>query len=105
MLIQNACTKGGHNVSVLITRFLWGCLAVTSLIAGVIGLLLPVVPQVPFFILALIALNRLSPRFHQWLTRFGWYRLALRHLVKHPRLTRWLGIPTATAKTAKQPTE
>lgn len=81
---------------ILIQRVLWGLVAGVSLLAGIVGLLLPVVPQVPFFIMALIALNRLSPRFHRWLTRFRWYRLALTHLVKHPRLARLLGVPAET---------
>ena len=34
-----------------IKRFLWLLLAIISFIFGVIGILLPVVPQVPFFIL------------------------------------------------------
>lgn len=84
---------------IIIQRVLWGLVAGVSLLAGIIGLLLPVVPQVPFFILALIALNRLSPRFHHWLTRFKWYQLALRHLVKHPRLARLLGVPAEVTPT------
>lgn len=47
----------------------WACLAlaVISLAAGVIGLFLPVVPTVPFILLAAWAAARGSPRLLHWL--------------------------------------
>lgn len=37
-----------------------------SLALGIIGLLLPVVPQVPFLLLAVFCLTRGSERLHRW---------------------------------------
>lgn len=53
---------------IILEKIGWGMLALTGFIGGIIGLALPVIPQVPFFLLALFALSKLSPRFHRWLT-------------------------------------
>lgn len=55
-------------------RFLWLLLAIISFIFGVIGILLPVVPQVPFFILGFFSLSRFSPKFQQWVISTKIYR-------------------------------
>lgn len=52
----------------------WSVLALTGVVGGVIGLMLPIIPQVPFFLLALFALSKLSPRFHRWLITRHWYQ-------------------------------
>ncbi|GAB9260063.1 MULTISPECIES: DUF454 family protein [Ligilactobacillus] len=57
-----------------IKRFLWLLLAIISFIFGVIGILLPVVPQVPFFILGFFSLSKFSLRFHNWMVNTKIYR-------------------------------
>jgi uncharacterized membrane protein YbaN (DUF454 family) len=55
-------------------RALWLGLAVTSLVLGVIGIVLPVVPTTPFILLAAFAAARGSRRLHDWMRnhpRFG----------------------------------
>jgi uncharacterized membrane protein YbaN (DUF454 family) len=46
---------------------LWRILAIASLIAGLIGLVLPIVPTVPFLILAAWAGSKAWPSLEQWL--------------------------------------
>ena len=43
-------------------------LGVMALGLGVVGIILPVVPASPFFVLALACFARASTRFHAWLT-------------------------------------
>ena len=54
-------------------RLLWAIGGFTALILGLIGILLPLLPTVPFLILAAFCFARSSDRLHDW-------------LVTHPRL-------------------
>lgn len=47
--------------------WIWKLLGWTSLGAGIIGIALPVVPTVPFWILAAFCFERGSPEIHKWL--------------------------------------
>lgn len=49
------------------TRHLWALLAWTSLILGIIGAFLPIMPTVPFILLAAFAAARGSERLRGWL--------------------------------------
>ena len=44
------------------------------LILGLIGLVLPVIPQVPFFILAVILLSKGSDRINTWVSNSSLYK-------------------------------
>ena len=57
----------------MLTRILWIILGFLSIACGIAGILLPLVPTTPFFLLAALAFARSSPRLHNW-------------LVTHPRL-------------------
>lgn len=50
-----------------VTRLLWRLLAILSILLGVIGIALPVVPTVPFLLLAAWAGGRGWPALEQWL--------------------------------------
>ena len=61
------------------TRWLWALLAWTSLLLGIIGVLLPVMPTVPFILLSAFAAARGSQRLRAWLLR-------------HPQFGRFIGV-------------
>lgn len=57
-----------------IGRTLWLILAAVSLVLGIIGIVLPVLPTTPFILLAAFAAARGSTRLHAWMrnhARFG----------------------------------
>lgn len=84
-------------MDILVSRLLWSFLGSISLIGGAVGLVLPVIPQIPFFIFALFCLTKASPRFERWLHRQTWYLKLVkttRHLpivgklLSHPQVTK-----------------
>jgi hypothetical protein len=69
-----------------IHRGLWLASGMFFLLLGIIGLLLPVVPQLPFFLAAIICFMRCSVRFTAWMEKKSWFvrlRARFRHL-RHP---------------------
>ena len=55
-------------------RFIWLMFGLMSLAAGLIGVVLPLLPTVPFLLLAAFCFARSSERLHHWLVtheRFG----------------------------------
>lgn len=61
-----------HGVEQLL-RPLWLIVGFVATALGLAGIVLPLVPATPFFLLAAFAFARSSPRFHDW-------------LVNHPRI-------------------
>lgn len=62
----------------MFAKLFWFFLFILGLICGTIGILLPIIPQVPFFLLAIFSLTKISTRFHRWLFTT---RLAKRYLI------------------------
>lgn len=56
-----------------IHRGLWITSGLFFILLGGVGLLLPVIPQLPFFIAAAICFTRGSKRFNDWLERQAWF--------------------------------
>ncbi|KPB22942.1 YbaN family protein [Pseudomonas amygdali] len=60
-----------------LVRYLLIAVGWLSVVSGVIGIFLPVLPTTPFLLLAAACFARSSPRFYHW-------------LVDHPRLGPWI---------------
>lgn len=71
----------------IFTKLLWSTLMVTGLVGSVVGFVLPVIPGIPFLILMIYSLKKLSPKFHRWLSRT---RLAEWLKEHQPTLAKWL---------------
>ena len=48
-------------------RYFWLTVGILALAAGIVGLFLPIVPTVPFVLLAAFGFARSSERLHRWL--------------------------------------
>lgn len=74
-------------MQIILTKLLWCTLSVTGFIGSLLGFVLPIIPGIPFLILMIYSLRKISPRFHGWLCKT---RIAV-WLQKHePKLARWL---------------
>lgn len=56
-----------------IHRGLWLTAGLLFLIIGAIGLVLPIVPQLPFFLAAILCFMRCSVRFRNWMEKKEWF--------------------------------
>ena len=73
-------------------RWVFLALAVTSLLLGILGIFLPVLPTVPFILLAAWAASRSSPRLHAWMEghpHFGHHLRNWREGGIVPRKAKW----------------
>ncbi len=56
-----------------VQKGIWLSAGILFLVLAIIGLLLPIIPQMPFFIVATLCFIRCSPRFNAWLGRRHWF--------------------------------
>jgi uncharacterized membrane protein YbaN (DUF454 family) len=54
-------------------RGLWLVAGFLFLLLGIIGLLIPVVPQLPFFMVSILCFMRCSKRFNGWMEKKPWF--------------------------------
>ncbi len=76
-----------------IQMILWRTLAVVTLVIGAIGIALPVLPTVPFWILAAWAAGKGWPSLQQWLVSHPRYGASIRDWQERgavPRRAKWL---------------
>ena len=65
--------------------------SVICFILGVIGLMIPVIPQIPFFILGVVCLSAASTRFKRFFVGTTLYQKHLKeHVEKHEKLAEFL---------------
>lgn len=77
----------------LAARWLLRALAAFALLLALVGLVLPVMPTVPFLIVAAWAAARSSPRLHAWLMNHPHFGRQLREWYEHgvvPRRAKWI---------------
>lgn len=63
-----------QGVIFLVRRLLWLLMSVISFLLLVVGIVFPIVPQVPFLLAFLYSLSKFSPRFHKCLLNTRVYR-------------------------------
>lgn len=74
-------------------RWALQALAAVCVLLGVVGLFLPVMPTVPFLIVAAWAASRSSPRLHRWLMTHPRFGRQLNDWYDHgvvPRRAKWI---------------
>lgn len=65
--MTNKIAPGKKHVNNKILRWVLISCGWISLVSGVVGIFLPIVPTVPFLLLAVACFSRSSERFHSWL--------------------------------------
>lgn len=76
-------------------QLLWRLLALASLAVGIVGVFVPVLPTVPFVLVAAWAASRGSPRLEAWLLTHPHFGESIRHWRAHGAVSRrakWLAV-------------
>ena len=68
-------------------KFLWVLLGFLSLALGTIGIVLPILPTVPFYIATVFCFAKSSERLHSWFTSTGLYKKHLESFVQKRSMT------------------
>ncbi|GBG94727.1 hypothetical protein LFYK43_11860 [Ligilactobacillus salitolerans] len=55
-------------------KLFWILVTTIAFLLALVGLAIPVLPQLPFFIAGFFSLSKASPRFHRWVTHTKLYR-------------------------------
>jgi uncharacterized membrane protein YbaN (DUF454 family) len=76
-------------------RMWWAIGGITALVAGVIGIALPLLPTTPFILLAAFCFDRSSPRLHTWLINHGHFGPLIENWQQHgavPVRVKYIGV-------------
>ena len=68
-------------------KFLWVLLGFLSLALGTIGIVLPILPTVPFYMATVFCIAKSSERLHSWFTSTGLYKKHLESFVQKRSMT------------------
>lgn len=63
----------------------WLTAGALFLLLAIIGVLLPVIPQLPFFIASTFCFMRCSDRFRDWVQNQHWFERIRKHLPHHKK--------------------
>ncbi|WP_160063713.1 DUF454 family protein [Psychromonas sp. L1A2] len=69
-------------------KYLLFVIACFATLLGLLGIILPLLPATPFFILALFGFSKSSPRFQQWLLNLPGIGDDLRHWQAHKKINK-----------------
>lgn len=73
------------------------CIGFLAIALAALGVLMPILPAVPFLVVALWAFARADERMHQWLIKIPIFRHVMKHAIyfeKHRSLTRGVKLLT-----------
>jgi hypothetical protein len=78
-------------IIIRVKKLVFLLLAAVFIILGLIGLAIPVVPQVPFFVVAALLIASVSERFRHFVISNKFYRKHLKqHVMKHKTIKKML---------------
>lgn len=70
-----------------LSRMLWLFLGCICLVLGTVGVLLPILPTVPFYMATVFCFAKGSKRLHQWFIETGLYKKHLESYVEKKAMT------------------
>ena len=70
-----------------ISRMLWLILGCSCLALGTVGVVLPILPTVPFYMATVFCFAKGSKRLHQWFIKTGLYKKHLESYVEKKAMT------------------
>lgn len=69
-------------------KFLWAALGFLCLALGTVGVVLPILPTVPFYMITVFCFAKSSERLHRWFVGTGLYRKHVKSFVQNRSMTR-----------------
>ena len=71
----------------ILSRMLWLFLGCICLVLGTVGVVLPILPTVPFYMATVFCFAKGSKRLHQWFIKTGLYKKHLESYVEKKAMT------------------